>query len=366
MDELLLTKKIKLWENRLLDLSKRNRMISLKDQGAQVVRFTSPGFEELYRRLVESGREMQIKRPVDRGSEPAVYALTRLMQHLSEPLSVGKGEICTACSLESSVRIIRNIKKYADLSLQEKGTNILYLSFGFLYWKDRDPRSDWLKAPLVLVPATLTHASVNQPYTVRKTEEDIIVNPTFAYYLELNYGLQLPRLEGKGTLEDVLRFLAQVDALVKGLGWRVEQEVYLSTMSFLKTNMYNDLVANEQRLLAHPIIRAFAGEQCRSTVLEESATDLCHDRTNVEQVFEVLDADSSQKDAVELSRRGPARVRVRPSPTSSPRAWQRVKRSSSCPKSRRRWRWSTADCKVWVWQDSACRCTTPRPAARPF
>ena len=110
MDELLLTKKIKLWENRLLDLSKRNRMISLKDQGAPVVRFTSPGFEELYRGLVESGREMQIKRPVDRGSEPAVYALTRLMQHLSEPLSVGKGEISTACSLESGVRIIRRGK----------------------------------------------------------------------------------------------------------------------------------------------------------------------------------------------------------------------------------------------------------------
>lgn len=304
MDELILARKLKLWQNRLLDLSKRNRMISFKDSSSQVIRFNDPGFEELYQKLVVNGRSMQIKRAIDRNVDPAVYAMMRLMHHLSENMDIGKGDILAAGSLETSARTVRNIKKYADLSLQEKGTNILYLAFGFLYWRDRDTRGDWLKAPLVLVPASLTQSSVNQPFAVKKTEEDIIVNPTFAYYLEVNHGVHLPELKSTNKLQDVLVFLQEVSHAVERLGWRVEQEVYLSTMSFLKTNMYNDLVANEARIMSHPIIRAFAGDRNEFTTLDESATDFRHDDTSVEHVFEVLNADSSQKDAVELSHRG--------------------------------------------------------------
>lgn len=304
MDELILARKIKLWQNRLLDLSKRNRMISFKDSNAQVIRFDEPGFAELYTRLVIDGRSMQIMRPVDRNVDATVFVMMRLMHHLSEGLDVGKGEIRTSGTLEASARTIRNIKRYSDLSLQEKGTNILYLAFGFLYWRDRDMRGDWLKAPLILVPASLNQDSINQPFAVKKTEEDIIVNPTFAYYLEVNHGIKLPELKNTARLSEVTAFLEQTAAAVERLGWRVEQEVYLSTMSFLKTNMYNDLLENESRIMNHPIIRAFAGDRNEFTTLDEAATDFRHDAANVENVFEILNADSSQKDAVELSHRG--------------------------------------------------------------
>lgn len=304
MDELILTRKLKLWQNKLLDLSKRNRMISFKDSSTQVIRFMEPDFEELYTRLVVNGHSMQIKRPIDRNVDATVFAMMRLMHHLSERLNVGKGEIRTSDTLEVSARTIRNIKRHSDLSIQEKGANILYLAFGFLYWRDRDTRGDWLKAPLILVPASLNQDSINQPFSVKKTEEDIVVNPTFVYYLEVNHGIKLPELKNASEFSEVISFLEQTASVVERLGWRVEQEVYLATMSFLKTNMYNDLVENESQIMSHPIIRAFAGDRNEFTTLDEAATDFQHDTTDVENVYEILNADSSQKDAVELSHRG--------------------------------------------------------------
>ena len=218
MDELVLTKKLKLWQNRLLDLSKRNRMISLKENSMQTVQFIDPGFDELYRKLVIRGQSMTIKRPLDKTADAAVYAVSRLMRHLSAPVTIGKGEILPAGTLETGQRRVKNIKRYADLSMQEKGTNILYLSFGVLYWRDKDTKGAWIKAPLVLVPAKLKLDALARPYEIQKTEEDIQVNPTFSYYLEMNHHMKLPHLKDPGNADSLNAFMDETSRLAEQMG----------------------------------------------------------------------------------------------------------------------------------------------------
>ena len=305
MEENLLQKKLTLWENRLLDMSKRNRMISFKENGMQCLRFTEPGFDELFESLVVRCQELTIRRPIGRTEEQLAFSVIRLMQLLGQPLQASTGDIAASRPPEACVRITKNIKRNTDLALQEKGTNILFLSFGMLYWRDRDTKpGEWLKAPLILVPAQLEQTTLESPFRISRTGEELLVNPTFAYFLQVNFGLTVPALRDAEDLSSVDRFFNELTERIGPMGWHVEREVHLSTMSFLKTGMYNDLVDNEQRILQHPVIRAFAGERNEFTSLDEDSIDFRHDEEKSESVYEVMNADSSQKDAIELSQRG--------------------------------------------------------------
>ena len=68
--------------------------------------------------------------------------------------------------------------------------------------------------------------------------------------------------------------------------------------------MYKDLERNEERLASHPIISAIAGENEPITIPED-LSNYDHDKNERPiDVFQVVDADSSQQDAILLSKKG--------------------------------------------------------------
>ena len=151
----------------------------------------------------------------------------------------------------------RRLRAKARLALEEQGTNILYLSFGFIEWKDgKGASAQWIKSPLILVPAVLTLEALNSPYTLKKHEDDIVVNPTLEYYLKTEYGIDLPHFDAdKDTLDGYLNSLEEI---ADQRGWRILKEVSLGLLFFLKISMYNDLLRNEERIKKNPVIRAMA------------------------------------------------------------------------------------------------------------
>ena len=80
--------------------------------------------------------------------------------------------------------------------------------------------------------------------------------------------------------------------------------MHLANLSFLKINMYKDLERNEEKLNANSVIAALVGEQDSIQVSAEF-NNFDHDK-NIRPIdtFQVVDADSSQQDAVLLSKRG--------------------------------------------------------------
>lgn len=89
----------------------------------------------------------------------------------------------------------------------------------------------------------------------------MVVNPTLDYLFERDYGMKLPDFDSdKDTLDS---FMQKMEKLVDDRGWRIVRECSMGLVSFHKISMYNDLIRNEPQLKKNPIIRAFAGEQCR-------------------------------------------------------------------------------------------------------
>ena len=304
MNEAILDRKIKTWEDQLLDLGKRNKMISFRESKRTTLKILNPVFDELYQQIVVDEKELTFQKAIDRDSDVRVYSILSLLDKLSCPMEVNVGDIRAEGTLPEIKKTLKHLRTKSRLAMDEQGTNILYLIFGFIEWREKGSRTadSWVKSPLILVPVTLTLPSLDAQYFLEKHEDEVVVNPTLAYLFERDYGISLPEFDSDNdTLES---FMQKMEALVDERGWRIVRECSMGLVSFLKISMYNDLIRNEAQLKTNPIIRAFAGEQNEVNVVNSDTYDFDHDACRSVDSFQVLNADSSQQDAIALSQKG--------------------------------------------------------------
>lgn len=301
MSSTLLNKKIEYWEHQLLDLGKRNKMINYRETKRSTLKLIEPAFDELFQRIAINEETLTFQRAVDRETDIRVFSILSLFENLSSPLPVTIGDIKTEGSILERQKTLKNIRSKARLSMEEQGTNILYLSFGFIEWRDgKGASAQWIKSPLILVPTVLALEALNSPYTLSKYEDDIVVNPTLQYYLKTEYGIDLPSFDAdKDTLNS---YLESLEEIADQRGWRILKEVSLGLLSFLKISMYNDLMRNEERIKSNPVIRAMSGDADEANDIPESLRTFDLDSIRTQDSYQVMSADSSQQDAILYSK----------------------------------------------------------------
>lgn len=303
MSEALLDKKIEYWQNQLLDLGKRNKMINYRETKRATLKLVEPEFEELFNRIAVNEEELTFQSPVDKNSDIRTYSVLSLLETLSCPIPVNIGDIKADGSILERQKTLKQMRSKSRLALDEQGTNILYLVSGFVEWKEKnDTSAPWIKSPLILVPVSLVLESINTPYILKKYDDDIVVNPTLAYLFERDYGITLPTFDPDE--ESLNEFMDSMEKLVDRKGCRVIRENSLGLVSFLKINMYKDLCNNEENVKKNPIIRAFAGEDSELNEIPEELYNYNHDNIPATDIYQVVNADSSQQDAILLSQKG--------------------------------------------------------------
>ena len=121
-----------------------------------------------------------------------------MLETLSYSLPVHVGDIKASGTIVEREKTLKNLRSKTKLAREEQGTNILYLCFGFILWRETDrPNAVWMKAPLLMMPVSLELKSMNAPYTISRYEDDIEVNPTLDYLFNSEYGIDLPTFELK-------------------------------------------------------------------------------------------------------------------------------------------------------------------------
>lgn len=288
--------RIDTWKKLLLDFGKRNRLINFKDNKRSNVRITSPSCESLFSMIAIQEKEIEFP-----------YAIERMGDLFDddndEPYEViSEGDIKTLKRPKELQKSLKYLRYKANTSIEEQGINILYLTFGLLKWKEREDSAQIFYAPLILVPVKLTIESLTSPYKLSLYEDEIVINPTLVYKLENDFGIVLPDFDI--THDELENYFCKIENLVECQGWSIERCVNLTTLSFLKINMYRDLERNEDKLEANAIISAIVGEQPPLQIPDE-LNNYDHDKNERPiDTFQVVDADSSQQDAILLSKKG--------------------------------------------------------------
>lgn len=285
--------RIEAWKKLLLDFSKRNKLINFKESKRSNVKITLPSYEILYDMIAV--REKELIFP---------YAgIVNISDNGEESYdAVIEGNIETSKTISELQKTLKVLRYKANTSIEEQGINILYLAFGLLKWSEHENSDQVFASPLVLVPVRLTIESLTSPYKLILHNDEIVINPTLIHKLSNDFSIKFPEFDS--TQDNIKTYFDQIEKIVRKKGWYIERCVNLTNLSFLKINMYKDLERNKEKLQANTIIAAIAGEH-EPISFPEELNNFDHDnKTRPIDTFQVVDADSSQQDAILLSKKG--------------------------------------------------------------
>jgi superfamily I DNA and/or RNA helicase/very-short-patch-repair endonuclease len=193
------------------------------------------------------------------------------------------------------------INQRARTMLQEQGYNILYLALGFLEWNvPHEP--DIRKAPLILIPVILERRKVGMSFSIHWDGNDILTNISLQAKLK-EQDVYLPEFSMPKTPEGIKKYIKEVSKAIKSMkGWEVHDEVQMGFFSFTKFVMYRDLDPASYKegvdITKKTLIKAIFNpdlEKTRSN-FQESDVDA---KLNYQDVYHVMDADSSQIAVIE-------------------------------------------------------------------
>ena len=309
------TKKLDKWAELLLDTGKRNNLINFKDRKAMTVEVLSPSSEVLFEKIDGSASfevyDPQIVEEEDEiedsdSQEQPSAVLTVEDEDGTDKKKAYHAQYSGKIKRQNQLLLynegsgplaaVKNIDKRSRAMIEETGVNVAYMAFGFIHWKENGASTADLRAPILLVPIQLEQASVADPYIIRSTEDDIIVNPTFAYKMDAEYGIKLPDYDDEG----LVAYLEAIRKIVSKLQWTVSAECKIGIFSFLKINMYRDLKDHAEKILENPNVCRLLGEPIE--LPEEESGETIDDP--LIELHSVVDADSSQIEAIEMAKSG--------------------------------------------------------------
>ncbi len=283
--------KLEAWKNKLLDTGKRNRLINYRDTKRSSLRINKPQIYDLWDSFVINNQPLEFP-----------YVDEERAESESEESNEVNYSVITNQPIKEQQRTLRIIREKAKTAMEEQGVNILYLSFGFIKWTESGNSEQNFTSPVILVPVTLTIESISDPYILNLHEDEIVINPTLKHKFENDFGITLPEFDDEQKLTD---YLDSIRKLISKNRWEVIEDIGLSLLSFLKINMYSDLEKHKERIKSNSVVRSLCGDANALKYNAEDISDFDHDgKTKPIDVFQVVDADSSQQDAIVCAKKG--------------------------------------------------------------
>jgi len=331
---------------RLLDLSKRNKLLNFRHSNKSSLRVVDELPDELFRRLTVQEAKLAFK-PVPDPEQKTNDELNTpdppfLFVGDAEPSIEGHKKVSAKDCAESLgiktsfdlpesgnqnnplhfdkyiqtlhypadlENILRKISGSARTVLEESGTNMLYLIFGFLEWYEDPNSSQPLFAPLVSLPVQI---SKNKPskatggayeFVIEHTGEDLLTNLSLLERMKA-FGISLPELGDDDTPETYFKRLSGV--VESKPKWRIRRQISLSLLHFGKLLMYQDLSPSRNPdILQHPRVAELLGSRdCDQEMSYAETYELDSASLAAEIPPLVFDADSTQHSALIDALRG--------------------------------------------------------------
>ena len=302
--------KLNKWSELLLDTGKRNNLIHFKDTKMGTLEILSPDFVALFNRAEHSAVFEVYDPKLEKEEEEFAFTKESLEENLGEKCpskddylnayknKLKRQQILVYNNANKPLAALKNISKRAKSAIEETGVNIAYIAFGFIHWTENENSQQVMRAPILLVPVRIENESFVEPYYVKVTDDEIIVNPTFAFKLQNEYGIKLPEFDDDEGIE---AYFAKIEGVVSKLKWKVSTECKIGIFSFLKINMYRDLKDNADKIVRNKSVRALLGEM--DAKCDAQGVEGVHGMDLLD-LHNVVDADSSQAEAIEMALNG--------------------------------------------------------------
>jgi superfamily I DNA and/or RNA helicase/very-short-patch-repair endonuclease len=291
------------WKSRLIDLSKKNKLLYFRRSKRGNLSITSPDGESIFKKLVLRQKHLVFWLPPE---EPKLSqwigtAVSPPVIHPPADQLVSEG-----VDRNDLERILKNLYRRSLSDYRERGVRILHAGFGMLVWDDAITKEE-VRSPLVLVPLEISRENIRKPFSISvpEVEEEAILNPALDIALKKDFKINLPSLPDDWEIGSLDQYFHDVSLKVAELGWRVEKTLEIGLFDFQKLVIYKDLEANSHLAVRHPIVRAIAGVKDAKLLIEGLPGERDVDTIEApETTYRIRDADSSQRVAIDYAFRG--------------------------------------------------------------
>ena len=283
---------------RLLDLTSRNRLLNFKPSAGKTIQIVNVFPNIVWDRVTDNQSLTILPVPEPKRDEYVVEEGRRQKPDVREharrlginpsfelrpapsrhPATGAEGKKLQALYYpEDLSRVCRKVHNHARTAIEETGSNMLYLVFGFLEFYEDEASDKALMAPLVAVPVLMKQGGADnvtgQPkFELTFTGEEITDNLSLKEKLKQQSNIQLPEFEEDDAPED---YFEKIERLIENKDrWKVKRQIVVSILSFTKMVLVNDLDPNRwpatpkgNSLTTHPLVKGiFLG-------LEEDRSD---------------------------------------------------------------------------------------------
>ncbi len=296
------------WQDRLLDLTLRNKLLNFKGLGAGALPLAVPDlglFEDL----------LADQHPFEVLPLPTRFADERDPTKVEERLSDKEAEArriedLKKCKLHAMVpqselfTRARTLARAARADLEEGGANTLYVSIAFLRWfESADEGAEPHFAPLLLYPVELGIDRNRGRVTMQRLSEDPTPNVTLVEKVRRDHDVDLSALldlEADDSGIAVSSMLDRVRSAIQRMPrWEVVEDAALGLFTFTKFLMWKDLEDNGALFLQNPVVAHIASATSTGLANATPAVDPGQlDGLAPEAAPCVVDADSTQMAAV--------------------------------------------------------------------
>jgi hypothetical protein len=301
------TKRIEDWKCRLIDLSKRNNLLFLKQSKRGNLAITTPDARTVFNKLVIKQNHLEFWVPPEESTKPSQMDITKTSSTNKQITQPSANQLlCESINKNDLEKILKNLHRRSLSDYRERGVRILHATFGILNWKDIIT-SEEIRSPLIVVPIEINRETIRKPYSISvpQVEEEAVLNPALQVKLKNDYKIELPTPPEDWETDSLTNYLSEVAKTVADLGWTVETTLNIGLFSFHKLVIYKDLDANSEIINRHPMVRAIAGVRDSKLVLDQLPEEKDVDTIeSPENTFRVLDADSSQRVSIDFALRG--------------------------------------------------------------
>lgn len=311
----IIEERIKKWKDKLIDLSKRNRLLSFRPTKVTTIKIVDELPSEVLILLalekegmeflpIETENDDLFKESSANKSEAGIESVAEFRKYKKGELEEKHKDkyLQTNLTKEHLAKNLFRIYSKANSVMEEQGYNVLFLALGCLEWYESEDSDIKLQMPIILVPVELSRTSIRGKFKLKYIEEEpLIINPALILKLQNDFSITLQPINDEAEHINPQQIFTELQEAVKcHKRWRVTNDIYLSLFSFAKFIMYKDIGKYWSVLLNNPIIRLICGQSPEERIslglsLEENDLDKM---LSPSKVYQILDADSSQQQAI--------------------------------------------------------------------
>jgi very-short-patch-repair endonuclease len=282
----------------LLDLGLRNPLLNYKTSKARGLHIVQEKSVYIYDILVKQNKSMTFLGMPEKAGEEDEASFPALSQPEAQEAYQDTKLQTSEVDLKLQVKLL-NTYYFAKTSIEEQGVNTLYLSLGMLNWYEEGNDEDVRLSPLLLIPVSLERSSANERFRLKYTGVEIGANLSLQAKMMADFNITIPGIPENDDFGIEQYFVDIRERITRYPSWKIDADAMeLGFFSFGKFMIYHDLDSSkwpENELpYNHPNINALFTDGFKDAEPTATEEDYLDTDTVANELFQVVDADSSQ------------------------------------------------------------------------